>query len=83
MSQPRQQIPRLAIPAQVLISDSNSDQESHCSGNSHSFKSYISPQKRSTLSPSPAPRQSGRSRKLTKKVESQQRREAEEQSKHK
>ena len=67
MSQPYQQIPCLAIPIGMVSSDSDSDQESHCSSNSHSVKSYSAQQKRPTMSPSPAARQSGRSRESTKK----------------
>ena len=71
MSQLCQQIPRLAIPTELVFSDSNSDQESHCSANSHSVKSYSAQPKRPTMFPSPAPRQSECSRESTKKVELQ------------
>ena len=79
MSQSQIEIPRSYTPIQMISSDSDSGQESHYFGN----RDYSAQPEKPSQVFSPAPRQSGRSRKLTKKIESQQRREAEEESKPK
>lgn len=81
--QPQPEIPRSYTPIQMISSDSDSGQESHHSGNSHSIQDYSAQPEKSSQVFSPAPRQSGRSQKPTKKIESQQRRKAEEESKPK
>lgn len=81
--QPQPEIPRSYTLIQMISSDSDSGQVSHHSGNSHSIQDYSAESEKSSQVFSPAPRQSGRSRKPTKKIESQQRREAEEESKPK
>lgn len=83
LSQPRPEIPRMCTPIQMISSVSDSDQESHYSGNSHSVQDYRAQPKRTIQFFCPAPRQSGRSRKPTEKIESQQKHEAEEQSRPK
>ena len=81
--QPQPEFPRSYTPVQMISSDSDSGQESYHSGHSHLNQDYSAQPRKSSQVISPAPRQSGRSRKPTKKIESQQRREAEEETKPK